>query len=594
MNHAGKEARANPMKQLCFSMTLASALIASVIHAAEVSPAMPPPQGVPANPKVDARFDRFYDYGQATKLLKDLAAAHPKFANLQSLGKSFGGNEIWLLTLTDSVSGPAQEKPAMWIDGGIHGNEVQSVEAVLYTAWFLLEMRQENERVAKSLKERTFYLLPTLSPDSRDKHFYEPNSPHSPRSGQRPVDDDRDGLVDEDGPDDLDGDGQITLMRVKDPGGDYKDHPKYAGQMTKVENGEAGQYRVLGVEGIDNDGDGKVNEDGDGAYDPNRNWPWQWQPEYVQGGAHRYPLSIDENRLAAEFIIAHPNIIGAQSYHNAGGMILRGPGVKDKPYEKADESLLKEISDAGAKMLPGYKPVKLGEELYAARGVEIDWLYNMRGVYAFTNELFSAHGYFDTADDEGFFGSEVTRQEFNEKILLGGGYAKWTPADHPTYGKIEVGGMKKNFGRQPPSFMLREELHRNMAFTLHHAQQLPLVKIDGIEVKDLGGVQEVTVAVRNERLLPTRAAVDVKHKITAPDILDIAGENLHIHAGLIDDDPCFGNPKDARRTPQRLRIDRVPGRGAIYARWLVSGDGEATVTFRSVKGGRAKRSVTLP
>ena len=62
-------------------------------------------------------------------------------------------------------------------------------------------------------------------------------------------------------------------------------------------------------------------------------------------------------------------------------------------------------------------------------------------------------------------------------MLLGDGFVPWHEVDHPQYGKIEVGGFKKNWVRQPPSFLLEEECHRNMAFTLYHADQMPLVKI---------------------------------------------------------------------------------------------------------------------
>ena len=144
--------------------------------------------------------------------------------------------------------------------------------------------------MTRLLDERTFYIMPMMSPDSRDAHMYEPNSTHSPRGGQRPVDDDRDGLVDEDKPDDLDGDGHITQMRIRDPNGRWKPHPDYPELMIPCKPDESGQYTLLDTEGIDNDGDGKVDEDGDGYYDPNRNWPWSWQPNYVQHGADHYPV----------------------------------------------------------------------------------------------------------------------------------------------------------------------------------------------------------------------------------------------------------------------------------------------------------------
>ncbi|MCG8587344.1 MAG: M14 family metallopeptidase, partial [Pirellulales bacterium] len=236
--------------------------------------------GAPADPKVPAHWNRYHDHGQATRMLKQITKAHPKIAKLDSLGKSFGKRDMWLMTL--SGAGDADKKPAMWIDGGIHANEIQSVEVVLYTAWFLTEMYDRHPEVRRLLDERTFYLMPMMSPDSRDDHFYKANMTHTPRSGQRPIDDDRDGQSGEDPADDLNRDGHITQMRVRDPNGRYKPHDEFPQYMVRAKPGEKGKFTLLGSEGVDNDGDGRVNEDGDGGYyDPNRGWGWNWQPEHV-------------------------------------------------------------------------------------------------------------------------------------------------------------------------------------------------------------------------------------------------------------------------------------------------------------------------
>ena len=76
--------------------------------------------------------------------------------------------------------------------------------------------------------------------------------------------------------------------------------------------------------------------------------------------------------------------------------------------------------------------------------------------------------------------------------------------EHPQYGKIEVGGPKKNWGRQPPSFLLEEECHRNMAFTLYHADQMPDVEVDSVEVKPYDdNLQQVVATIVNRKLTPT-------------------------------------------------------------------------------------------
>ena len=41
-----------------------------------------------------------------------------------------------------------------------------------------------------------------------------------------------------------------------------------------------------------------------------------------------YPFQLPEAKAINDFLMTHPNIAGVQSYHNNGGMILRGPGAE--------------------------------------------------------------------------------------------------------------------------------------------------------------------------------------------------------------------------------------------------------------------------
>ena len=575
-----------------YALPLALCLFAASFLVAQEKKPPYPSLGAPPNPKIAAQWNGFHDYGEASKLLAQLAAAHPEFAKLQSLGKTYGGRDMWVLTITDFSKGDDKSRPAFWIDGAIHANEIQATEVVLYTAWYLLEARADNKLIERLLKERVFFCLPMMSPDSRDAHFYEANTTHSPRSGQRPIDDDRDGRFDEDGPDDLDKDGHIPMMRIKDPNGRYKAHADFPNLMVHVKDGEKGEYRLLGQEGIDNDGDGEVNEDGDGYYDPNRDWGWLWQPRHIQPGAHRYPFSIAENRLVADFITSRPNIAGAQSYHNAGGMILRGPGSKEDLYDSADVAVYDKLGKRGEQLLPGYRYMVTAFDLYEVWGGEIDWLHQTQGVFTFTNELFTPFNFFRTKEHDGFFGSNETQHTFDKYLLLGEGFVPWHEVEHPQYGKVDVGGFKKSWIRQPPSFLLEEECHRNMAFTLYHADEMPLVKIQNVEVKSLGGgVRQVTAIVENERLIPTHSAADVKRKLTRPDLVTLNGKDVKVLAALIDNEPFFTNPREQRRKPQTVELDTLRGNSVTYVRWLIAGDGPLSVEVDSIKGGRDRRSV---
>lgn len=244
-----------------------------------------PALGIGAERQVEVAWNRFYDTEGLAAILARLHAAFPDRTRLYSIGKSVGGRDLWCLEVTAPGTTHAPRKPGMYIDGNIHGNEVQAGEVVAYTGWYLCHQYGRLGKVTELLDRAVFYLVPTINPDGRDHWFASAHNSGTSRSGIQPVDDDRDGAVDEDGYDDLDGDGSITTMRRRDPVGRWKRHPQYPDQLlVPVGPDEHGEFQLLGMEGLDNDGDGRVNEDPAGAYDMNRNWAYDWQPRYVQGG----------------------------------------------------------------------------------------------------------------------------------------------------------------------------------------------------------------------------------------------------------------------------------------------------------------------
>jgi murein tripeptide amidase MpaA len=252
--------------------------------------------GSPANPKVQASWNKYYTNQGVADLCKKLSNTYPDLVTMESIGKSYQGRDIWLLTISDKKSADPALKPGFWIDGNIHAIELQGTEMALYTAWYLCEMFDENEFIRKLLAEKTFYIAPTINPDGRE---YFTSALVPPRSGLAPRDSDRDGKIDEDGPDDLNGDKQISQMRRKNPNGNMKVDPQDPRKMIRVADGEKGEYEMLGSEGFDNDGDGLINEDGPGGPDYNRDWGFNWEPNYIQSGADKYPFSFAENQAYA-------------------------------------------------------------------------------------------------------------------------------------------------------------------------------------------------------------------------------------------------------------------------------------------------------
>jgi len=548
-----------------------------------------PALGISAERKVPVAWNRFYDHAGLSAILSRLHKAFPELTKLYSIGKSTQGRDIWCLEVTARNVGDPDRKPGMYIDGNIHGNEVQTSETVAYTAWYLCHQYGRLDKVTSLLDERVFYLLATINPDGRDSWLHRGGSA---RSGTEPTDDDGDGLADEDDSEDLNGDGLITMMRIKDPHGRYKPHPDYPEYlMVRAKPDERGQYSFLGSEGIDNDGDGRINEDRRGGYDMNRNWGYDWRPNYIQRGAREYPFSQPETRAVSEFVLAHPNIAAAQCYHNSGGLILRGPAREGGAMHSRDERVLILIAEQGEKMLPFYRSIIIWDELHPSWGSSLDWLYGGRGILSFANELWTSRNLYRTPSSP----SDEQEAEFMEHVLMGEGVVPWRKYEHPTYGTIEIGGEKKEWGRVPPSFLLEEELHRNMAFTLYHAEMMPLIEISDIMIDKLGDdLYKIWVTIENQRLIPTRTGQDVAHHISAPDIVSVEGADLRVLSAGRVTDRFFKRVQAVERRPERVELDTIEGMSAVRVQFIVEGKGQFTVTVDSTKAGLLKKSQLLP
>lgn len=548
--------------------------------------------------KVDLSWNRYHSYDEITKALRDIADAYPNIARVSSFGKSLEGREMWMLTINNPATGKDSDKPAMWIDGAIHANEVQAAETVLYTAWYLAKMHGANKPLTELIDRTAFYLVPVVNPDSRVAWFKGPSNPHNFRGNLRPIDNDRDGRFDEDGPDDLDGDGQLTQMWKADPAGRWerdKDDPRIF--RRRPDDKPAGGWTRLGEEGIDNDGDGLINEDGPYGDDMNRNWSAGWLPEYVQGGAGPFPFSAPETRCIADFIEAHPNIAAAQSYHNAGGMILRGPGApfREWAYPGQDAAVYDEIARIGEQLLPYYRSMIIHKDLYTVHGGLVNWTAESRGIFSFTNELWTQAKYFqrDVSDP-----SEQQDWLWTDRMAFGQNFVPYKEFDHPKHGKVLIGGMNKWSSRNTPTFMLEEECHRNFAFTMVHADSMPWLTTDRAEaVKVSDGLYTVTIEIRNQRAIPTRSQHAENKRIGLPDLLTAEVQGGKIVASGRLNNWLDDKPRLVDHEPGRVLVNSgIGSRETLTYRFFVAAPAGSTVAIRYVaeKASSVSREVKLP
>ena len=575
-------------------------------------------------PKVAGQMDfaHYHTYGEVVEFLRRWETEYPNLVSLYSVGKSFEGRDIWQITITNKATGPDTDKPAAFIEGNRHSGEVTAAESALYFAWHVLTNYGTDPEITRLADTKALYVRVKNNPDGSDLYLL---TAQSNRSTVRPHDDDRDGLLDEDPPEDLDGDGLILQMRKHvGPGqGSYEVDPDDpSGRlMRRVGNGK-GDY-VIYSEGVDNDGDGRYNEDGVGGIDLHRNYPENWRPEpgldltgrgWTQGGAGEYPLSETETRAVVLFLLEHPNISVVQTMDTSVPMHLRPPSTSKSEESMFPEDLkLYRYFDEQGKKITGYPNAgdvyfdyaNLGRgdrrmrEMAAEMGFEIprepqgrplfghspDWGYFQYGAIWYGDELWNG-GRMKDYDGDGQI-TEAENLRWLDETLPGKYFKPWTKLVHPALGEVEVGGFNPKFFRQnPPPEILEEWAAREARFNLLLAMSLPQVRIVSLEarpVKKRPGTFEVVGVFTNDGFLPTALEMAKRVKIVRPDAVTLRLKGKG--AELLPD------------TRSRQEIDSLKSGERKEVRWMVKTSGtdpvEAEVILSSTRGGVARQTVKI-
>jgi hypothetical protein len=555
-------------------------------------------------------FAHYHSYEEAASLLKMWAAKYPDLVELYSVGQSFEGREIWQITITNRKTGKDTDKPAFFLEGGRHAGEISGIETALYFINHVLSGYGADPALTALVDTKSLYVRPNNNPDGNTLYHL---TAQSLRSTVRPHDSDGDGLTDEDAGEDLDGDGFIRQMRQYVGGGkgnavkDPKDPQGRA--MRRVPQGQ-GDY-VLFPEGVDNDLDGRYNEDGIGGLDLHRNYPENWRPMreatgrgYSQGGSGEYPLSEPETRAVFLFLMSHPNVGLAQSLDTSVPMILRGPSTaatEDGMYPE-DAALALKFDRKGME-ITGYPWAGDTYHVYATRGGVNpftgepardepifghgpDFGYSYYGVIWYGDEIWNG-GRFTDYDKDGRVDEVETLRWLDENRPGKGDFQPWTPFRHPQLGEVEIGGFNPKFWSQNPPADLIETWAKNEAmFNLYLAQQLAQVKLVSVTAspsKSAAGVFDIKATVTNEGLIPTALEVAKRVKIVRPDACAIrlaGGQELVKTA-------------DGRSQTATIEIGWLkPGESKTVA-WQVKGPGTATVSASSTRGGVDRKELTI-
>lgn len=576
----------------------------------------------------------YMDFAGLSQALQDLARTEPK-CRVDVLGASRQGRGLLTLTLAGDQKA-ADAHPALLIAAGLDARHKVGVETAYRVAKRLLAEH------ADVLDSTTIYIVPCANPDGFEFNRLL-NSGHI--GTMRVVDEDRDGATDEDGPKDLNGDGVITQMRRIDPPLD--DPPTMMADPASprllkrpdAAKGERAAYTVY-VEGLDQDGDGEIAEDGPGEVDLDRNFMHRW-PEH-ETGAGPYQLSEPESAALAKFVLEHRNIVAAITYGRHDDLINtpdgRGndiSGQAPKDLDPGDVDLYKEIGKL-FKEATGQERAPQND----SAGSFHAWLYAQRGIPSFATvvwgrpEASKPPAETKPADSQPGASTQPASQpdatnpaatqpgeasnEVSDGVHLGAladtalptqmvapviiaqqqtppggrgrgrggrgggpprdgaapggppapaeaaaardkggddkskpadpeaaawldysdrdrnheGFVEWKPFDHPTLGKVEIGGFVPGFQMNPPADQLDGLGEKETKFVVELLKKLPRLKALPPEVKKLApGIYEVRFAIANDGFLPTATAIARKARSVMPTVVSLSTPLDRIVAG---------------------------------------------------------------
>ncbi len=502
-------------------------------------------------------WDRYHSCDVVYTWMNRFAKEYPDLVDLYEVGFSYEGRPILQITLTNKKTGKDTDKPAAFFEGGRHSGEVTATESALWLLDHLLTAYGKDPEITRLIDTKAIYIRPENNPDGSNLYL---NTAQSNRSTVRPNDNDNDGLLDEDPGEDLDGDGVLYSMRWVDleKGTLVPDPRDPSGRLMKRVPKGQGLWSSAS-EGWDNDGDGKINEDGIGGLDLHRNYPENWRPDegldatgrgWTQGGAGEFPLSESETRAVFSFLITHPNVSVVNSMDTRVPMHLRGPSTEfsAKGMYDADRRLLEHYDTVGMK-ITGYpwagdvydeyntkEPVNdytgdsaKPEPLF---GHGPDFGYSYYGAIWYGDEIWNGGLYGDLNKDGKK--DELDILLWDDQENGGRGFKEWTTLMHPFLGPVQLGGYHpKFFSQNPPPEHLEPWIRKQAMFNLAMAMDLPTlewvsVKVgpsigeEGKRAKGQKGKKESEKAVSIKDSVDYRVTVSWKNTGRIPTALDMA------------------------------------------------------------------------
>ncbi len=561
--------------------------------------------------------------------LQDLARLDR--AELHEIGRSAGDQKLRLLEIAPRDG--SEQGPAILVLANTEGDlPLASLAATELAAEILAAPDDDPAGTVR------WYVLPSASPDGLDRAFARPRAAGG--FNATAVDEDADGLEGEDPPDDLDGDGLITWMLVEDPAGTWALTSDGLPVNADPARDLPGRYRRE-IEGHDDDGDGRYNEDPAGGVEIARNFPHAFKPWTDRGG--RWPGDQPETRAILEWCFAHPDIamilvLGESNWLNTVPEPAPDPDpdklvtvpwrlARELGFEPGAEYSLQSVLDAAddhgarANLTPARVRALLHLEPLTApqkgdlgwwsalsegyhgflddhgladprlearspgRGSPASWAYFQFGVPSVALDLWTLPAPADSSA-ETTADSTVTAPAPDRELALlkertetsgHGGWRAWSSVTLPDGTVAMVGGPEPGARHTPAAYAAETRARALLPFLLDLPDWLPRLSLDALRTED-----------RGEGVVAVTATVRNDGRLPYPtDMGTVNRRPAPVTVTLDGAEPL--------QDPLRRVIPQVPAGGAVTLTWLVraqkADDLEVTATAPSlgtvtVKGGQ--------
>lgn len=506
-----------------------------------------------ANPLLSQ--DGYSDYKNLMSRIDALARTNPALCSVKTLSQTSGGKDIRIITVG---TGDKDSKPGIAVFGGVEGSYLLGREIVISLAESLVKGHDD------LLQKVTFYLFPDVSPDASEQYFLPLG--YERKVNSNPTDDDRDFVTDEDPSEDLDKDGSITHVRVSDPSGRFTTDPDDERVMIEsdLSKGLTGGFLYF-TEGIDNDDDGKFNEDGAGGVNFNRNFTFDYEEFGLNAGLN--PMSEPEVKAVADFLFDRFNIYTVIAFgpqDNLGQSMKnfpQGPDRRITSIMRSDEVINKLVSDRYHE-ITGRKGAPLQEK---APGNFMEWAYYHYGRYSF-----STPGWWYPVEKGK--NPEAEFLKYAETNKMTDVFVTWKPVDHPGFPgkKAEVGGIKPFVMTNPPADSISRITDQNIKFITSVAEMHPELEFTEFKTENIGNdVFRVNVNILNKGVFAT---------------LTEAGEmNSWTRIMRLSLQPAKG--QEILSGVKVQRIGRLEGGQSAGFSWLIKGKGTVKITAGAVNTG---------